>query len=66
MSDMPDFIEGVDQIPQKGVTDFNKNAYGDLLCELLTDCKHNDFTCISTRERSVVGYIIVPYEDLEL
>lgn len=54
IGEMSDFIEGVDDIPQRDVIDFTKNQYGDVFCKFLTDCNcyvlngrngiKNDFT----------------------
>ena len=75
IGDMPDYIEGVDFLPEKNVIDFSKNSYGEYLCKFLIDsnccilngrqCINNDFTFVSTRGSSVVDYSIVPYEHLE-
>lgn len=29
IGDMPDYIEGVDDVTDRNVVDYNKNAYGD-------------------------------------
>ncbi|CAC5412508.1 unnamed protein product [Mytilus coruscus] len=74
VSDMPDFIEGIDILPERNVVDFTNNSYGDIFCEFLSNVNccilngrnflSNDFTFISTRGTSVVDYCIVPYEYL--
>ncbi|CAC5387295.1 unnamed protein product [Mytilus coruscus] len=71
VSDMPDFIEGIDILPERNVVDFTNNSYGDIFCEFLSNVNccilngknflSNDFTFISTRGTSVVDYCIVPY-----
>ena len=76
ISDVSDYIEGVDNLPCRNVVDFTKNTHGDIFCDFLvnSNCcvlngRHsisNDFTCISSKGMSVVDYIIVPYEDLSL
>ena len=63
---MPDFIEGVDSVPERNVVDYTKNMYGDFLCKFLIDSnccvlngrqseKENDngYTYVSTRGNSV-------------
>lgn len=35
IGDMPDFIEGVDMLPDRDVVDFNMNTYGEFLCKFL-------------------------------
>ena len=30
---MPDFIEGVDAVPDRNIVDFIKNMYGEFLCK---------------------------------
>ncbi|CAC5398837.1 unnamed protein product [Mytilus coruscus] len=74
VSDMPDFIEGIDILPERNVVDFTNNSYGDIFCEFLSNVNCcilngrnflcNDFTFISTRGTSVVDYCIMPYEYL--
>ena len=74
VSDMPDFIEGIDILPERNVVDFTNNSYGDIFCEFLSNVNccilngrnflNNDYTFISTRGTSVVDYCIVPYEYL--
>ena len=71
---IPDFITGIDFLPERQVVDFTRNTYGDILCDFLSNVNccilngrnslHNDFTYISTRGTSVVDYCIVPYEKL--
>ncbi|CAC5406403.1 unnamed protein product [Mytilus coruscus] len=72
VSDMPDFIEGIDILPERNVVDFTNNSYGDILFLSNVNCcilngrnfLSNDFTFVSTRGTSVVDYCIVPYEYL--
>ena len=68
-----DFIEGVDHVPPREILDFTNNAYGNGLIDFLVDSRmcmlngrmgRNDFTCVSTRGKSVVDYAIVPHEQL--
>ena len=71
-----DYIEGVDDLPERAVVDFKDNAYGDVFinflvngnCCILNGRNHvnNDFTCISIRGKSVVDYCVIPYETLGL
>ena len=68
-ADIPDHIEGVDDLPPRDVIDWSVNNYGDPFCEFLTSVNccivngrnstQNDFTC---RNVSVVDYCIIPYE----
>ena len=74
-ADFSDFIEGVDELPERHVVDFHHNSYGTIFCDFLIDVNccilngrnslHNDYTFISTRGCSVVDYCIAPYEQLE-
>ncbi|CAG2231287.1 unnamed protein product [Mytilus edulis] len=76
VADIPDFITGIDNLPERQVIDFTHNTYGDILCDFLSNVNccilngrnslHNDFTYVSTRGASVVDYCIVPYEKLTL
>ncbi len=71
---LTDFIEGVDDMSERDVVDYDVNAYGDMLIEFLissnmcilngrnTIC--NDFTRIGTTGRSVVDYCVVSHEHL--
>ena len=73
-SNVEDFIAGVDDIPERNVSDFISNKYGELLCEFLIDTSccllngrnhiGNNFTCIRPQGASVVDYSIIPHEDL--
>ena len=74
-ADFSDFIEGVDELPERHVDDFHHNSYGTIFCDFLIDVNccilngrnslHNDYTFISIRGCSVVDYCIAPYEQLE-
>ena len=74
-SDFPDFIEGVDNLPERNVVDYQHNSYGTIFCDFLIDVNccilngrnmvHNDYTFVSTRGCSVVDYCITPYELLD-
>ncbi|CAG2255049.1 unnamed protein product [Mytilus edulis] len=74
-SDFSDFIEGVDQLPERNIVDFQHNPYGSVFCDFLIDVNccilngrnslHNDYTFISTRGSSVVDYCVLPYEQLK-
>ena len=69
-----DYIVGVDTIPDRQVMDYVFNQHGQILCDFLhgTDlcmlngrnCKHNDFTFVSSRGKSVVDYCLLPQDDI--
>ena len=73
---MPNCIEGIDVLPEKNVADYTKNTYGELFCNFLIDCicciangrnsKLNDSICVSNKGLSVVDYIVVPYENIDI
>jgi hypothetical protein len=74
-TDDNDYIEGVDSVPSREILDTTNNAYGHHLIDFLIDCNmcmlngrvgHNDFTYVSTRGKSVIDYVLVPYEQLAL
>ena len=68
---IPDFIEGVDDICDRNVVDFTVNKHGQIMCEFLLSSSccilngrnytTNDFT---SKDSSVVDYCFVPYEQL--
>ena len=69
-----DFIEGVDLVTPRNVIGYTENGHGDAFINFLCDAhfaklngrfKDNDFTCISTKGKSVVDYICTPYEDID-
>lgn len=73
VGDDSDYIEGVDQVRPRDILDFTSNANGDLLIDFLVDCGLcmingrlgvNDFTHVSHRGKSVVDYVLTPYEQL--
>ncbi|MES9883911.1 MAG: reverse transcriptase family protein, partial [Sedimenticola sp.] len=73
VADDIDYIEGVDMVPHREVIDEGSNKYGSLLIDFLVDCNMcmlngrigtNGFTHVSHRGRSVVDYMLVPYEQL--
>jgi hypothetical protein len=74
IGDRPDFIEGIDNVPERDIIDTKQNAYSDLFCEFLisancvvlngTSNHSHDFTFVSTRGHSVVDYVIVPHDSL--
>ncbi|VDI61349.1 Hypothetical predicted protein [Mytilus galloprovincialis] len=74
VSDIEDYIQGIDFLPERNVVDFTPNSYGDLFCEFLSNINccilngrnfiNNDYTFVSTRGSSVVDYCVVPYEKL--
>ena len=71
-----DYIEGVDKVPPRVCIDTTENGYGQDFIDFCIDCNmcvlngrfgsSDDFTCISTRGRSVVDYIVLPHEHLPL
>ena len=72
----PDFIEGVDEVPERETVDYTHNAYGNKMIDFLLSsnccvlngrkgvCIQNDFTSISTKGLAVLDYCLVPYEAL--
>ena len=75
LGDRQDFIEGVDEMPERETIDTKENVYSDLFLEFLisSNCVmlngrsnvRNDFTYVSTRGLSVVDYAIVPHSMLQ-
>ena len=75
VSDMDDYIAGVDVLPERNVVDFKCNRYGELFIEFLINvnycivngrnCEKNDFTCFTSQEQSVVDFCLVGYEYLK-
>ena len=73
---MVDFIEGVDNVHERNIVDYNINKYDYLFIEFLLNsnmymlngrnCINNDFTCITSNGRSVVDYFFEAHEDLSL
>ena len=71
---MADFIEGLDQLPERQITDFTLNAYSDLFIDFLINVNCcivngrnsivNDYTFVSTRGCSDVDYCLTAYETL--
>ncbi|CAC5388251.1 unnamed protein product [Mytilus coruscus] len=69
-----DFIQGIDQLSERNITDFTANGYGEIFSEFLSTVNccvlngrypiHDDFTYVSTKGSSVVDYCVVPYESL--
>ena len=74
--DQADHIEGVDSIPGRKVMDLIENEHGDLLVDFLINnnmCMLNgrkgnggEFTCVSTKGKSMVDYVCVAHEQLHL
>ena len=74
VGDEEDFITGVDTLPQRDVVDYSKNQHGSLFIDFLIstnmcilngrNCKHNDFTSVTSKGSAVVDYVLVPYECL--
>ena len=68
-----DYIEGSDDICMREIIDFVENSHGDHLTDFLISTNiamlngrkgSNDYTCVSHRGKSVVDYILTPYEQL--
>ncbi|CAC5407386.1 unnamed protein product [Mytilus coruscus] len=74
VSDIEDYIQGIDLLPERNVVEFTPNSYGDLFCEFFSNINccilngrnfiNNAFTFVSSRGSSVVDYCVVPYEKL--
>ena len=69
-----DYIEGADNLPPREIIDYVENAHGDDLIDFLISTNtamlngrlgSNDYTCISHKGKSVVDYILVPYEQIK-
>ena len=76
IADKEDFLMGIDDIPARKSMDEVSNQHGISLLEFLLESKTcilngrvtpelDDFTCVSTRGRSVVDYFIVPHNFLQ-
>ena len=71
----PDNVEGVDTVPERHVVDEKNDSNGEYFLKFLMDSsccmlsgRHNignNFTCISTRGRSVIDYCIVQHDQIE-
>jgi hypothetical protein len=71
-----DYIEGVDKLRPRSVIDNTENVYGGRMIDFLCDVNFcmlngrvgnsNDFTCVSTKGKSVVDYVVVPHEQLPM
>ena len=68
-----DFIEGVDNVSPREILDKHINSHGYSFIDFLVDCNmcmvngrigKNDYTCISPNGKSVVDYVLLPYECL--
>ncbi len=71
--DLPDYIEGMDPIPDRTIIDTAVNKYGELLCEFLlsTDCsiligRNTSRNYYTFRDISVVDYYLLPHHKLDL
>ncbi len=71
-----DFIEEIDNIPDRVVIDDTVNPHGNALCDYCIEGKlaivngrisplNDNFTCVSIKGHSVVDYFIVSHENLE-
>ncbi len=68
-----DFIDDIDNVPNRNVIDTVVNSYGEMLIDFMISASmcmlngrnynRNDFTC---KDVSVVDYAIIPYEQLYL
>ena len=76
LGDLVDYIEGVDDLPQKDILDFSKTAHGQSFCNYLIDSnccilngridtQKNNYTSISTKGKAVVDYFAIPYTSLQ-
>ncbi len=71
-----DFIEGVEDVPEKVTLDWNKNMYGDRMMDFLLIanccvlngrtgiCTNDDYTSVSIKGLAVVDYCLAPYDML--
>ena len=74
LGDIPDYIEGADNIPHRAVHDYEENEYGNLLADFLINSNmcilngrnnsKDNYTCISHKGKSVIDYLIVPHDQL--
>ncbi len=71
-----DYIDGVDNIGVRSVIDETQNNHGASFLEFLRDCKLcilngrvtsnlDNFTCVSSKGKSVVDYLCVPHNCVE-
>ena len=71
--DRADYVEGVDQVPNRHVIDHKTNGYGDFLCDFFVSRSclmingrsadgKNDFTSFNAKGQSVVDYCIAPHD----
>lgn len=75
VSDMEDYIAGVDILSERNVIDFKCNRYGESFIDFLINVNFcmlngrnyvkNDFTCFTSQGQSVVDYCLVGYESLQ-
>jgi hypothetical protein len=73
---LSDFIEGIDDLPERNVVDDTCNNYGEMLVDFLVDvsfaimngrnCVKNEFTCIQPQGLSVVDYCLVGHDSLHM
>ncbi len=76
--DNTDYIEGVDDLPERNMHDFECNPYCDKFLDFLINANccvlngragvyaQDNYTCVSSKGKSVMDYCIVPYESLHL
>ncbi|MES9883775.1 MAG: reverse transcriptase family protein [Sedimenticola sp.] len=76
IADLQDFNENLDNVPRRVNIDTVRNQFGNALIDFLKDTKMcvvngrgdstcDNYTCISTRGKSVVDYIIAPHAHLD-
>jgi exonuclease III len=74
---LKDYNETIDDVPPRHCCDTVKNMHGDTFIEFLKDSKccvlngrlspeNDNFTCLSTKGKSVVDYIVVPHDVFNL
>ena len=70
-----DYIEGIDDVPERKIIDESKNKHGDAFLDYLLDSKMciingrvnneaDDFTSISKKGKAIVDYFFCPHENL--
>ena len=74
VGDLQDYVQFVDDIPARNVVDYTRNSHGQCLIDFLLESKlciangrvqgSDNFTCISTKGKSVVDYFLVNHSSL--
>ncbi len=73
VGNLEDTVPGIDHLPQREVIDQTVQGHGETLIGFINDCRlcilngrfkpeENNFTCISTKGKSVVDYILIPHD----